>query len=318
MNRIQKIFIPILFFIILFGFFIFNYYSRAKIANFKNSAQASLILNEKEQDAKSSIDDLNKLHQSLIEYKLISNINCSRAIKSSAGLGMILENNQIFFSKNTQQRFPIASLTKLMTAVISIEKISTSSVIIISPKAEAAFGDYGNFKAGEKYSRDDLIQGMLLSSSNDAAMALAEEIGYKDFIHLMNEKAKDLEMQDTFFVDPAGLSLNNRSNTEDLSKLAKYILINHPQIFNWTRNDIKSIYDISTSQKKVIFNKNKLVKEKNFLGGKTGFLLTIDKGGLVSLFNYHEYTILIIVLDSGWAERYQDTKNILSCLPDSI
>lgn len=157
---------------------------------------------------------------------------------------------------------------------------------------------------------------MLLSSSNDAAVALAEQIGYKDFVHLMNEKAKELEMTETLFVDPAGLSLNNRFSIEDLSTLVKYILANYPQIFEWTRNDKIFIYDIANDQEKIIFNENKLAKENNFLGGKTGFLLTPNKGGLISLFRYRDYTILIIVLDGNWYDRYQDTKNILSCLPD--
>ena len=72
----------------------------------------------------------------------------------------------------------------------------------------------------------------------------------------------------------------------------------------------------SPYQEKIIFNENKLAKENNFLGGKTGFLLTPNKGGLISLFRYRDYTILIIVLDGNWYDRYQDTKNILSCLPD--
>jgi len=317
MNKINKIVTFISFLIILFGIFsVFNYYSKARIINFDNSTDVSFMPNEKEQNIGSSTNDLNKLDQSLVEYKLISNINCSISIKSQAGLGIILENNQIFFSKNTQQRFPIASLTKLMTAVISVEKIPKSSLITITSKAQAAFGDFGNFKTGERYSREDLLKGMLLSSSNDAAVALAEQIGYKDFVHLMNEKAKELEMTETLFVDPAGLSLNNRFSIEDLSTLVKYILANYPQIFEWTRNDKIFIYDVANDQEKIIFNENKLAKENNFLGGKTGFLLTPNKGGLISLFRYRDYTILIIVLDGNWYDRYQDTKNILSCLPD--
>lgn len=128
MNKINKIVTFISFLIILFGIFsVFNYYSKARIINFDNSTDVSFMPNEKEQNIGSSTNDLNKLDQSLVEYKLISNINCSISIKSQAGLGIILENNQIFFSKNTQQRFPIASLTKLMTAVISVEKIPKSS-----------------------------------------------------------------------------------------------------------------------------------------------------------------------------------------------
>lgn len=294
---------------------------------FFNSNKTKIIYNEKTFGAQVNLNNINNdnkkhdvinqddLEKALIEYKLFNNINCHPSIKSNEGLGIILENNKIFFSKNIDKQKSIASITKLMTAIVAYENLD-NSIITISARAETAFGDYGGFKTREKYTYSDLIAGMLLSSSNDAAVALAEKVGYTQFVKLMNQKAKEIGMINTFFADPSGLYFNNLSNAEDLTKLVKYILNNYPEIFELTRNFKLTIQELTSHKEKIIFNENKLAKENNFLGGKTGFFLNTNKGGMISLFRYHDYTVLIIVLDGGWEERYQDTKNILSCLPN--
>ena len=315
-NKKRKYVLAIILIILISATLLFFNFSRAKIIYNEKSLGAQLDLEDiNNDDKKNNIINQDNLKEALTEYKLFNNIACHPSIQSDECLGVVLENNKIFFSKNIQKQKSIASLTKLMTAVVAYENLD-DSLISISPRAEATFGDFGGFKAGEKYTRDDLIAGMLLSSSNDVATALAEQIGYRRFVNLMNQKAKEIEMVHTFFADPAGLYLSNRSNAEDLTKLVEYILNNHPQIFEWIRNSQITIQELKSHKGKIIFNENKLAKENNFLGGKTGFLLTPNKGGLISLFRYRDYTILIIVLDGNWYDRYQDTKNILSCLPD--
>ncbi len=266
-----------------------------------------------------SSNNLNDLEPALQEYKLFYDLKCELNIDSPVAEGIIinknLDNKSVFFQKQIYLEKPIASLTKLMTAVVAFENIDHNKIITLSPTAISSFGDFGDFKEGEQYKLTDLIKGMLVSSSNDAAVALAEQLSLKKFILLMNEKAKELKMTQTIFVDPNGLSSSNRSTANDLMLLTVYILERMPEIFSATKNSRLEIPELKSGKIKVIYNMNKFVENKNFIGGKTGFLLNLDKGSLISLFNYKDYIVAIIILDGDWTNRYKDTELILSCLP---
>ena len=266
-----------------------------------------------------SSNNLNDLEPALQEYKLFYDLKCELNIDSPVAEGIIinknLDNKSAFFQKQIYLEKPIASLTKLMTAVVAFENIDHNKIITLSPAAISSFGDFGDFKEGEQYKLTDLIKGMLVSSSNDAAVALAEQLSLKKFILLMNEKAKELKMTQTIFVDPNGLSSSNRSTANDLMLLTVYILERMPEIFSATKNSRLEIPELKSGKIKVIYNMNKFVENKNFIGGKTGFLLNLDKGSLISLFNYKDYIVAIIILDGDWINRYKDTELILSCLP---
>jgi len=266
-----------------------------------------------------SSNNLNDLEPALQEYKLFYDLKCELNIDSPVAEGIIinknLDNKSAFFQKQIYLEKPIASLTKLMTAVVAFENIDHNKIITLSPTAISSFGDFGDFKEGEQYKLIDLIKGMLVSSSNDAAVALAEQLSLKKFILLMNEKAKELKMTQTIFVDPNGLSSSNRSTANDLMLLTVYILERMPEIFSATKNSRLEIPELKSGKIKVIYNMNKFVENKNFIGGKTGFLLNLDKGSLISLFNYKDYIVAIIILDGDWTNRYKDTELILSCLP---
>jgi len=266
-----------------------------------------------------SSNNLDDLKPALQEYKLFHNLKCEPNIDSPVAEGMIinknLDNKSVFFQKQIYLEKPIASLTKLMTAVIAWENIDHNKVITLSPTAISSFGDFGDFKEGEQYKLIDLIKGMLVSSSNDAAFALAEQLSLKKFVSLMNEKAETLGMEQTDFVDPNGLSSLNRSTANDLMTLTVYILEKMPEIFSVTKNSRLEIPELKSGKIKVIYNVNKFVENKNFIGGKTGFLLNLEKGSLLSLFNYKDYIVGIVILDGDWTNRYKDTELILSCLP---
>jgi len=259
------------------------------------------------------------VNHALEEYNLFHNLSCRPVISSTAGEGLIINkdfsNKLVFFEKQIDKTEPIASLTKLMTAVIAWENIDHDKIITLSSRAISSFGDFGDFQKGEQFKAVDLVRGMLLSSSNDAAFALAEQLGVRKFVFLMNQKTKELDMKQTNFVDPAGLSLSNRSTATDLTLLTLYILENIPEIFSTTKNSQIAIQELKSGRMKTIHNAHKLAKNTEFLGGKTGFLLNLDKGSLLSLFRYQEYTVCIIVLHGGWTSRYSDTKAVFSCLP---
>ena len=191
---------------------------------------------------------------------------------------------------NPEQQWPIASITKLMTATVALENFSENELILASANAVATEGGAGNLIVGEKYSLTDILGHLLKVSSNDAAVALAEHHGGENFLTAMNLKASELQMRSTRFFDPSGLSPLNQSTLENLEKLISYIYNRHPKIFSITSEKEGNIHPFSN--------------QENFIGGKTGFIDEAN-GNLISLFNYQGRPLLIIVL--GSEDRYLDT-----------
>ncbi len=213
------------------------------------------------------------------------------AITASSAAVLYIDNNETLFSNNPNQQWPVASLTKLMTAVIAAETINEHGSIRVSQRAVDTEGAAGNLVAGKIYSRDELLHALLKVSSNDAAEALAEYGGREEFIEMMNQKAVSLGMYNTRYFDPSGLSALNQSMASDLEKLVIYIFNHHPDIFAITREREGNIHPFA--------------KQENFIGGKTGFIDEAS-GNLISLFRYQNRPLLIIVLGSD--DRAKDTK----------
>ncbi len=229
-------------------------------------------------------------------------------VNAAAAAVFDIESGYALLSHNGERRWPMASVTKLLTAVVAIEKIGENSTVSVSERAVASEGFAGGLKSGERYSAGDLIKLMLAASSNDAAFALAEHYGYENFIAAMREKIVVLEMRGTFVSDPTGLSVLNQSTPPDLEKLAIYILIKHPQIFDATRRQKITVGEIGSGTKKTAANINLFSGRNDFLGGKTGY--TDESGGnLVSLFALNGRRILFVVF--GSADRFGETERML-------
>ncbi len=227
------------------------------------------------------------------EPEILDNLS-QPSITSIIALVKYLDNNLNIFELNINNRWPTASLTKLMTAVIAIEKGELNKEITI------------NKDTGEIFTAEDLIKTMLIISSNDAAVALAEAIS-PEFIQLMNQKAAELKMAETRFKDPTGLSFLNQSTVNDLTKLINYIYYNHPQIFEITRQEEIEILELNSGEIRKLTNINQFAGQPDFIGGKTGFI-DASGGNLISLFNKQGRLILIIVL--GSKDRFTDTEKL--------
>ena len=206
-----------------------------------------------------------------------------------------------YLEKNPYRYWPIASLTKLMTAVIASEKIGFEKTVILDEASIATEGIAGGWQINDRATIKELLGTMMVVSSNDAAMAIANYYGYENFLNEMREKAKILGMNDTVFSDPTGLSLINQSTLSDFRILVNYIFINHPDIFQLSR--LPEIIVSGRSLKNI----NQFVGRENWLGGKTGF---IDESGgnLVSIFEFRSRPILIIVF--GAEDRFKETEII--------
>jgi D-alanyl-D-alanine carboxypeptidase (penicillin-binding protein 5/6) len=154
----------------------------------------------------------------------------STAPNVSAPVGVLadLKSGQILYAKAPDTPRPIASLTKVMTALLTLERTSLDDIVTVSPDAVYAKKDYGasstlGLVAGERISVRDLLYAMLLNSANDAAVALAIDVGgsYGDFVRSMNRRAHALGMTHTVFFSPNGLDDRGHSTGPDLVRLVE-------------------------------------------------------------------------------------------------
>ncbi len=220
-----------------------------------------------------------------------------------------------FFDQQGGQRWPIASITKLLTAGIAFEQLTANTPITFSEHAIAQDGDQGGFKLGETYRLDELVAGMLEVSSNDAAMAIAEKVGLEKFVGLMNKKVEELKMPQTAFVDPTGLSPQNLSTARELEKLASYVFTKHPELLEMTNQAEIQITEQSSKTSRTIASINEFSGKPGFIGGKTGFI-DEARGNLFSLFSKQGRTFVIIVM--GTETRFSDTQKLYDWLLTAI
>ncbi len=235
-------------------------------------------------------------------------------LKAKIAAAWDLDSGTELFSLNSQSLWPIASLTKLMTAVITIENVGQNKYIPITEKAWATESIAGGFQVGEIYQAGDLLKALLVVSSNDAAAAIAEFYGESNFLDAMQKKAASLGMAQTTFTDPTGLSFLNQSNVYDLKKLIQYILRNHPEILETTKQVRVELLEINSGHKRTLTNINYFAGREDFGGGKTGF---IDASGsnLVSIFNYKGRQLLIIFF--GVEDRFAETELLYNWIKNS-
>lgn len=237
----------------------------------------------------------------------------SPALSANIAFAKDLENGKELFNYNAEKPWAIASITKLMTAIIALEKMEQKTITISQTAMDVDDSMAGNFSVGEKYSLKDSVKIMLLISSNKAATAISEFYGQENFINEMNLKAKNIGMSGKFY-DCAGLDVRNQFTTDDLSKLTAYIFQKRPEIFDYTKLKEISAIELQSNSAKIFANINYFAGREDFLGGKTG---TIDSSGenLLSLFDYKEHKILIIIL--GSKDRFSDTENLLNWIKKS-
>jgi D-alanyl-D-alanine carboxypeptidase len=188
---------------------------------------------------------------------------------------------KFLFKKEVEEILPIASLTKLMTSLVVLENPQDypfSKRIMVSQRAadQQDVPVYSNLKTGEVFSVETLLALMIIYSSNDAAWTLSEVIGIDNFVDKMNQKAKELDLSNTHFVNPTGLDPEdlifepvtfyafNYSTGEDLIELAKYLNNNHPLVFDISLKNGPYIAQNGISSLQAPDN-------MEILGGKTGY-----------------------------------------------
>ena len=222
-------------------------------------------------------------------------------ISATQYLSVDLLNNHVFASKDTTTKVSIASITKLMTALIATEYINIDNIATV-PNDAIIYTSKARLKVGDKYSVYQLLFPLLTESSNEAAETIARFYGRDNFIRHMNEKAASLGMTNTTFTDPSGASAGNISTAEDLFMLAKYIYTNRSFIFNITSGKtlVGSAYGASGFTD--LANFNTFVGNEFFFGGKNGKTTAAQETN-IAVFELPEVQtkrpIVIIVLGSA-------------------
>ena len=196
------------------------------------------------------------------------------AISASSYIVMDTDNNRVLEGSNINKRSLIASITKIMTSMVVIDMTNVNKTVTIGDEVLKSFGSGIYVSIGEKISVINLLYGLMLRSGNDAAIALAYyTAGNMDnFAYLMNNKAKDIGMNNTTFVNSSGLEDGDKANYStvyDMALLSGYAINNslYKQIVGTKEITVKT--DLKTY---VWHNKNKLLSSYKYcVGGKTGF-----------------------------------------------
>lgn len=197
------------------------------------------------------------------------------ALSAASYLVMDASSKRVIAGSNYNDKRLIASISKIMTCIVALENGNLNQEVEVSNDVLKAYGSAIYIEIGERIKLDDLLYGLMLRSGNDAALEIAKNVSgsVDDFVKMMNLKAKDLNMNNTLFVNPSGLEESdgsaNKSTAYDMALLMAYALSNnHFREIIGTKE-----YQVKTNYKTYLWhNKNKLLNDYKYLiGGKTGF-----------------------------------------------
>lgn len=198
----------------------------------------------------------------------------SPSVSAKGAVLIDVNSGRILYEKNPNQQMKIASLTKIMTAIVAIENGNLEDMVTTSDNAFGVEGSSIYLKKGEQLSLENMLYGLMLRSGNDAATAIAEHIGgsIEGFVYLMNEKAMYLGLTNTHFANPHGLDHEQHySSPRDMAVLTAYALKN-PTFKKIVSIKVKSAPMEGQTWNRKWYNKNKMLFKYEWADGvKTGY-----------------------------------------------
>lgn len=219
-----------------------------------------------------------------------------------AGAAILYNKNtgEVVFSRNIDKRMPIASTTKIMTAIVALENSPIDSIVTVHKDAVGVEGSSIYLKAGEKMSLNDMLYALMLESANDSAVAIAIHVAgsVENFVNLMNAKADMLGMTNTNFENPHGLSSDNHySSARDMAVLFSYALDN--PVFAQITAAKNHKVPLKTEGYRYFSNHNRLLSMlDDCIGGKTGYTKNAGRC-LVSASERDQVCMICVTLDAG-------------------
>lgn len=228
----------------------------------------------------------------------------SKKVTGLSYLVMDMDRGAIVVEKDSDRMLPIASVSKLVTAVVARKLIDENQSITVTSKALATYGNEAKLREGEKFKMKELLYPLLMVSSNDTAEILAREYGREKFITAMNDWVSSIGAYRTYFADPSGLSPQNVSTVRDLSIITKWIWENDPEIFDITLIKSKTVRTHTWT------NPTHFLNLDSYAGGKNGYTPEANRTS-VALFKLGKYERLYSVMLTGSDSRDSDILELL-------
>lgn len=293
--------------------FIINCLSALLFSNWDLKPENALVFYGKCQPAVVS-----RLPESPLRPAVIKKENTPEfSLTASSGAVLLVKNNTFLYEKNATDKQPIASLTKLMTALVFLDHNPGFSTEYVIKSSDNIAGGKNNLFTGDTVKLQDLFNTSLVASDNGATLALARSTGLSDeeFVKAMNDKASKLGLFNTSFTEPTGLSDKNVSTAKEVARLAKEAL-GHEEIKKAT---VIKEYQFTTREgreKKISSTDYLLYSDSNpnisLLGGKTGYT---ESAGycFVGKFadNRQDEVISVVLNSSGKNDRFLETKSLV-------
>ncbi|WP_128894569.1 D-alanyl-D-alanine carboxypeptidase family protein [Longirhabdus pacifica] len=214
---------------------------------------------------------------------------------------------RVLYERNADKRMRIASLTKVMTAIVAIEHGDLSDKVTVSRNAEGVEGSSIYLQTGDEMSLEHLLYGLMLRSGNDAAVAIAEHVGgsLDGFVYLMNEKATELGMENSTFKNPHGLDADGHlSTSKDVAKLTAYALKNEA-FQNIVKTKSVRVPDPEEDWDMIWRNKNKMLSRYEGSDGvKTGYTVSARRC-LISSATRNNQQLAVVTLNdpNDWVDH---------------
>jgi len=232
---------------------------------------------------------------------------------------------KVLIKKNDNRQLPLASITKLMVALVASERYKDDDIVCISENSLKIKGLSGIYHAGDCFLFSESLRALLLASHNEIASSLAEQIGVSEFVSAMNQKARTIGLSNTVFVNATGLDPVagsdeiNRSTVSDVYKFMKFVQVNRPELLSITAQKDYNLFDINKNLIATIINTNKLLEQQSvpfhILGGKTGETPRAKQNLAIVSDSPCGGKIFTVVL--GSQDRLGDMQNLLWYVNDS-
>jgi D-alanyl-D-alanine carboxypeptidase (penicillin-binding protein 5/6) len=242
-------------------------------------------------------------------------------LKAKGSILMDFASGKVLLENNSHERLPLASVTKVMSMLLIMEAIDSGRIaldtkVTISNHSYSMGGSQVWLEPGEIFTVEELLKAVAIHSANDATVALAEAVAGSEelFVSMMNEKAKELGMNDTFFLDCSGLTDDGHySSAYDVALMSRELMLKHPKILEYTSTWHASFRDNTPGKKPVsLDNTNKLIHYyQGMVGLKTG---STNKAGYclsASAIRNNQQLISVVLGEPDSNTRFAETRKLL-------
>ena len=312
---------PVKFQLFIIGGFLFILFASVIIPK-------SLALFSREPEALATVSDTNLLIQdeSVAIPQKIDQVN----LRAESAYVWDVVGQRVLYESNADEKLPLASITKLMTALVTYELVPDETLVTISPAA-AGQQSAGSLLPGETYEIKELADFALVTSYNSAAQTLAEAVGEKlgqgdslsQFVAAMNIRASELNLKSLEYFNPTGLDVSSTKagaygSAKETSFLLEYIYLNYPQVLRPTVAESTRLYNKKGDYHEANNTNEVLLDIPNLLGSKTGYT-DLAGGNLTIIFDAgFNRPVIVTVLGSTHSERFSDVKKLVAAVQASM